>query len=292
VLMRIGKGRGVATPHLIGGTDREKILWEFKHAPVLWEVLDGFVTPEMFAGREILDVGSGWGGKAVYLAETTALARITGFDLPGVFRPEAAVAFARERGVEDRCTFTTGQAEEIPFADSQFELVLMDDVLEHVADPERVLSECRRVLKPGGLVVARFPSIRMLRAHHFDRALRFPGLHYLMSMQAWAQGFNYYLLHNRAGVRFEPFSRVDSTRFGRAVTRNLNGMDLRAFRRVAAGSGLRVKHLELVGYPRARLGSKAPLIFPFYRLLRSLPGFREPLSRTIIFIGQNQLGPH
>lgn len=186
--------------------------------PVLWEVLEGFADESVFEGKDVLDVGCGWGGKAIYLAETTSLAHITGFDLPGIFRPEVAVEFSRERGVEGRCRFTIGVAEEIPFADHQFDLVLMDDVLEHVADPAAVIAETGRVLKPGGTIVARFPSIKMLKAHHFDRALALPGLHYLMPMRAWAQGFNYFLLHNRAGVRFEPFSEVVSTRYRRAVT--------------------------------------------------------------------------
>jgi SAM-dependent methyltransferase len=231
----------------------------------------------------VLDVGCGWGGKAVYLAEMTSLASITCFDLPGIFKPEVAEAFAERRGVTN-CTFTTGYAEDIPFDDESADIVLMDDVLEHVHDPEQVLRECRRVLRPGGLLVARFPSIRMLGAHHFDRALRYPGLHYLMPMRRWAAGFNYYLLHNHRGIRFDPFSEVVDTKYRKGVTRDLNGLHLRAVRRIAQDSGLTVRALECVGYPRSSFGRTAPLLYPVYKLARAIPPLREVVSNTLVLI--------
>jgi ubiquinone/menaquinone biosynthesis C-methylase UbiE len=50
-----------------------------------------------------------------------------------------------------------GNATELPIRDSAFDLVLLLDVLEHV-DDERVLSEVRRVLTPGGLCVISVPA--------------------------------------------------------------------------------------------------------------------------------------
>lgn len=71
------------------------------------------------------------------------------------------------------------------------------------------------------------------------------------------------------------------------LRRNLNGLDFRAFRRIVSDSGLRVKRLELAGYPPAKFGSRAPILSPIYRFLRILPGCRELLGRTIVFIGEN-----
>lgn len=44
-------------------------------------------------------------------------------------------------------------AEALPFPDANFDVVIMDAVLEHVLSPERAIREVARVLKPGGVFV-------------------------------------------------------------------------------------------------------------------------------------------
>jgi ubiquinone/menaquinone biosynthesis C-methylase UbiE len=270
------------TPHLSGGENLDKVDWEMGYAPESWEVMQPFVRREEFTDKEVLDVGCGWGGKAIYLAETTKLLRIHGYDIPGIFDPAVPTEVARERGL-DRCTFATGYAEDIPASDSSFDIVLIDDVFEHVRDPDRVILEIARVLRPRGLLIARFPSIRMLRAHHFDRALTYPGLHYLMPMQKWAAGFNHYLLHNDRALRFDPFPEVVRSWSGRRLTENLNGLDLARARQMVEGTGLELRTLSLVPYPRSKFG-RAGGLFRVYRALRAIRPLREPLSRTIVLI--------
>jgi SAM-dependent methyltransferase len=45
-----------------------------------------------------------------------------------------------------------GQGERLPFPDGHFSLILITNVIDHVADPWRVLTQMRRCLRPGGLV--------------------------------------------------------------------------------------------------------------------------------------------
>jgi SAM-dependent methyltransferase len=51
-----------------------------------------------------------------------------------------------------------GSAEDIPYPSELFDLVLANNVLEHLESPERVLAEVYRVLKPGGLFIAKTPN--------------------------------------------------------------------------------------------------------------------------------------
>ena len=51
-----------------------------------------------------------------------------------------------------------GVGESIPYADSSFDMVFADNVLEHLDDPAAVFSEIHRVLKPGGLFLAKTPN--------------------------------------------------------------------------------------------------------------------------------------
>jgi SAM-dependent methyltransferase len=89
----------------------------------------------------ILDFGSGQ-GRLVALA----LARnvdIYGVDLPGVATSE------RMRPIVDG---------HIPFADQAFDVVVSNQVFEHIADPKPSLVEIHRVLKRGGTLIALFPD--------------------------------------------------------------------------------------------------------------------------------------
>jgi SAM-dependent methyltransferase len=60
---------------------------------------------------------------------------------------------------------------DLPFRDGEFDAVVAQAVLEHVADPPRVVSEVHRVLRPGGLVYSEVPFMQQVHegAHDFTR---------------------------------------------------------------------------------------------------------------------------
>jgi len=98
------------------------------------------------AGLRVLDIGCGGG----FLAEEFAAlgGQVTGID-PSPASVGAARAHAAERGL--RIDYRTGTGEELPVADASFTVACCCDVLEHVPDVDRVISEVARVLEPGGL---------------------------------------------------------------------------------------------------------------------------------------------
>ncbi|MCA1703818.1 MAG: class I SAM-dependent methyltransferase, partial [Actinobacteria bacterium] len=208
-----------------------------------------------------------------------------GMDIPGAFKPEVATDYARRLGVS-HASFLTGYAEDIPLPDSAFDLVIMEDVLEHVRDPEAVIGECLRVLRPGGRCVARFPSIRMIYAHHFDRALSLPGLHYLMPMRKWSAGFNHYLATHPDNVHYVPFAKVVPKKYHKSIGMDLSGLTLASFRSIITESSFDVETLALVGFAPKRMTLPRKAILPAYRALRKLPVLDEVLASTIVFVGR------
>lgn len=71
--------------------------------------------------------------------------------------------------------FADGAA--LPFHDEAFDTVLLLEVLEHVAEPERVISEIARVLKPGGSLLLSMPFLYPLHdAPHDYQRYTAPGL--------------------------------------------------------------------------------------------------------------------
>jgi SAM-dependent methyltransferase len=196
----------------------------------------------------------------------------------------APLAFAEQRGVRG-CAFRTGHAEAIPYDDGEFDLLLCEDVLEHVADPGLVLRECRRVLRDGGRLVALFPSFRMINAHHLDRALTWPKLQYLLSMKTWSAGLNHYLLAHEAEAGFEPFSETGASRFHRCVPRDLNGMSFSQFGALARESGLNTEALQLLPRPTPDNG-RSVLLKKLYRSLWRLPLLSEVISERILYVAR------
>jgi SAM-dependent methyltransferase len=99
----------------------------------------------------ILDVGCGTGANLLMLSKYG--------DAEGVDVSEDALAFCRERGLEN---VKLGAAEELPYDDGTFDLVTALDVVEHLDDDLAGLREMRRVLRPGGRVLLFVPTFMFL----------------------------------------------------------------------------------------------------------------------------------
>jgi len=100
-------------------------------------------------GSRVLEVGSGSGGPALYLAGAREC-RITGVDINehGV---RNARALARSRGLSDRVHFEIVDAgRPLPFPDSCFDAIVSNDAMCHIANRREALLEWHRVLRSGG----------------------------------------------------------------------------------------------------------------------------------------------
>jgi sarcosine/dimethylglycine N-methyltransferase len=100
------------------------------------------------ADMSVLDVGSGVGGPARFLAATVGC-RVTGVDLSEPF-VEAARYLTERTGQSERVSFEIGSALDLPFDDGQFDVILLQHVAMNIADRAQLYREIRRVLKSGG----------------------------------------------------------------------------------------------------------------------------------------------
>jgi SAM-dependent methyltransferase len=96
----------------------------------------------------VLDVGSGVGGPARFLAATYGC-RVTGIDLSEPF-VDAARYLSRRTGQSEQVSFHAGSALGLPFDGNCFDAVLLQHVAMNITDRPRLYQEIRRVLKPGG----------------------------------------------------------------------------------------------------------------------------------------------
>ena len=99
-------------------------------------------------GDAVLEVGCGAGH---------VLAAFNGFERTGLdLSPRMLARAARRLGADT--TLTCGSAEQLPFDDASFDVVVCTEVLEHTQDPQRVVAELMRVAAPGARVVVSIPN--------------------------------------------------------------------------------------------------------------------------------------
>lgn len=115
------------------------------------ETCAAFLLPRLRPGAEVLDLGCGPGTITLGLARRAC--RVVGLDAAADMVEQARELAA---GSEvHNVAFEVGSAYELPFGDASFDVVHAHQVMQHLADPVRALSEARRVLRPGGLVAVR-----------------------------------------------------------------------------------------------------------------------------------------
>jgi SAM-dependent methyltransferase len=195
-------------------------------------------------GGRVLDAGCGGGGMPLSLAEHAREA--IGIDPMDRFG-QAGVTLAAERGVRNlRFLLADGMA--LPFEDGTFDLVLSHAVIEHVADAERYLRECRRVLAPNGRFYLSTAPYLSFAGAHLPR-LRVPlPLHLMFGRAAAFRTFQWLARHAPSMLR-EP---AHENSFIRDARKGIDKEDdllekvrVHRLRRQIAAAGLAITREEL-----------------------------------------------
>ena len=112
------------------------------------ELLRRRILERLRPDMHVLDLGAG-SGRVRQMNLRGLAAKVTGVD------PDSRVM---SNPFLDAAVVASGS--EIPFPDSSFDMVVSDNVLEHLDEPEKAFKEVRRVLKPGGWFMAKTPNRR------------------------------------------------------------------------------------------------------------------------------------
>jgi len=218
----------------------------------------------------VLDIGCGAGGKTLYYAALGAR-RVVGIDVVEAHLAQAR-QLARDKGLAHRVEFLRADAAHIPLPDSRFDTIVANDVMEHVDHPARVLSECVRVLGPGGRLYVNFPPYCHPYGHHLSDAIGIPWIHALVGERTLLRLYAS-LLEGKPDAAGRLALRTgedpDSERLA-----YINHMTVRRFGRLAAQLPLRQVYYH-----------EEPLR-PFLAPAARLPGLHEFLVKMVVYVGE------
>jgi len=159
----------------------------------------------MAAGRRVLDAGCGTGYGSARLAQDAL--SVTALDIA----PDA-ILYAREHYGASGVQYLEGSCCAMPVADAAFDLVVSFEVIEHLTAWQTFLTECRRVLAPGGLLVVSTPNrdtyteARRLSGPNPFHTHEFAFEEFASALQALFPQVDLYLQNHVEGIGFQPAS--------------------------------------------------------------------------------------
>jgi SAM-dependent methyltransferase len=119
---------------------------------IAYEHLHRYEIARRFAsGRDVLDVASGEGYGASYLAQVAK--SVVGVDIDA-----ESIRHAASRYAAMNLRFRVGSASQLPLADDSFDLVVSFETIEHLVEQEEMLAEIGRVLRADGKLIISSPN--------------------------------------------------------------------------------------------------------------------------------------
>jgi 2-polyprenyl-3-methyl-5-hydroxy-6-metoxy-1,4-benzoquinol methylase len=103
-------------------------------------------------GARLLEVGSGMGHLAGQLEDT--------FETYGIDLNHWAVD--QSKSVVTKTQLHTASAQELPFSDNSFNVVIIKHIVEHLPDPQKAIQEIGRITEPGGTLILGTPNLDSL----------------------------------------------------------------------------------------------------------------------------------
>jgi SAM-dependent methyltransferase len=203
---------------------------------IRYEQLYDILTPHLEPDHAILDVGCAQGGFLDFLW-SKGHRKLAGVDMTDPY-----VRKAREK---NRYRIEKGTAEALPFEQGSFDVVVLEQVLEHLIDPVRAVREAKRVLRNDGLLCIGVPDAERYHEYYFFDF-------YWLLLREHVQHFD--LFHLDALARKEGFELCNHRATALAVMSDRMVMpNLSAVFQLRQGSNTKNRSLESGALSRTRM---------------------------------------
>jgi len=253
--------------------------YEFENAGKTFEMFSRFGLEgdtsfiNFIKNKKVADFCCGGGGKSVYLASIGAK-EITGIDTNPIFIKQAR-EIAYQHGVGDRCEFLCESVTKGSLEAGCFDIVILNDAIDHIDDPEKALREAQRILTPGGRIFINFESYFYFWGHHLWDAIRIPWLH-LFTTEKFRIKLYKEAVKKYPDAKERVSFRITKNEDGVEKITYLNRLTLRKFRfilRKLQTKGLSTEHSYIM-FPKRIL----------FKALACVPYLREFFISTILVV--------
>jgi SAM-dependent methyltransferase len=235
------------------------------------ELFKPFVS---FEGKTVLELGCNMG----YIIDS--FLQQENFQAIGAEINGEALKVARENH-GDRIEFIQTTADKIPLPDSHVDIIYTIDTFEHLSKPEEILTECWRILRPGGTMLIHFGAWLTPYGSHLEDIIPIPWANTVFSMDTLLKvaanlydSPDYtvacYFLDPETGER-KPNPFLDKAKWAEY----LNHITIRGFRKIIRGLPFEIVHLENIGF-----GGKSFKLGKYLGKLSSVPVAEEFFTKA------------
>lgn len=230
--------------------------WEFERGKSTLSCYAPHFSPEdIVFGKDILDVGCGEGGKSLYFLSLGAKS-VTGTDIVPEYE-EKSLALAEKLGLFNGFRYVCGDATDLPFDNCSFDVVMMNDFFEHVADPKKAVSEAMRVLRSSGRLYINFPPYYHPYGAHLSDAINIPWVHMLYGEKTLISAYET-LTEDRSDRDRRLSLKIKSDPNGEKHLGYINKMTLKKASKIISESGIKPVYKRFIPlrkwlYPASKL---------------------------------------
>jgi len=208
-------------------------------------------------GKDVLDFGCGEGPLSLFLARTRKPRSIVGVDIDAVAidRANAALDTARGEISTPDVSFVLGGTSGLPVEDGSADTILAFDCMEHVMEPQAILADWYRVLRPGGKVLIEWYPFKGPYGPHMSGLVPIPWAHVIFGEKALFEtaarlygDFDYVPGHwdlDEDGKKL-PNKWASASTFSEQGY--LNELDIPTFSRMVSGEGFRIVRQDNRGF--------------------------------------------
>ena len=204
--------------------------WQFeKGSETIKFYTEKYSVSDMFKDKTVLDIGCGAAGKSLYYASLGAK-MVHGADVVERYREESK-KLSIEKELEDKFQFHLCDAKNLEFEDGTFDTIIMNDSMEHVAEPEEVVKECMRVLKPGGRLFINFCPYHHPFGAHLSDVIGIPWVHLFFSEKTMIDAYKDLMVGIADGEDRIKF-RFSKDKKGKETISYINKMTVKRFNKI------------------------------------------------------------